>query len=300
MFCGTADDKDKQVGIMFYLIGLGLGDAKDVTVKGLEIIRKCDRVYLESYTSVLTVQQETLEQFYGRSLIVADRELVESNADEILPKREDEDVAFLVVGDPLGATTHTDLVLRAKEKDVQVKVIHNSSILTAVGCCGLQLYSYGEIVSIPYWTDTWRPDSFYEKIASNRQRGLHTLCLLDIKVKEPTSESIAKRKKEYMPPRFMSVDEAASQLIAILDDKIQDGHKDLAFTHQSLAVGLARVGCEDQHIVACSLEDMTRVDLGSPLHCIVIPAEKLHPIELEFLAQYALNKIQFKEMTQSA
>ena len=32
---------------MFYLIGLGLGDPKDVTVKGLEIIKKCDRVYLE-------------------------------------------------------------------------------------------------------------------------------------------------------------------------------------------------------------------------------------------------------------
>jgi len=45
---------------------------------------------------------------------------VEDAADEILPKREDEDVAFLVVGDPFGATTHTDLVLRAKEKDIQV------------------------------------------------------------------------------------------------------------------------------------------------------------------------------------
>lgn len=45
---------------MFYVIGLGLGDAKDVTVKGLEIIRKCDRVYLEAYTSILTVGQEIL------------------------------------------------------------------------------------------------------------------------------------------------------------------------------------------------------------------------------------------------
>ncbi|XP_012063157.1 PREDICTED: diphthine synthase [Atta cephalotes] len=285
---------------MFYVIGLGLGDAKDVTVKGFEIIRKCDRVYLESYTSVLTVQQETLEEFYGRSLIAADRELVENCVDEILPKREDEDVAFLVVGDPFGATTHTDLILRAKEKDIQVKVIHNSSILTAVGCCGLQLYSYGEIVSIPYWMDTWQPDSFYEKIASNRQRGLHTLCLLDIKVKEPTLESIMKKKKEYMPPKFMSVNEAASQLIAILDNKIQDGHKDLAFTQQSLVVGLARVGCEDQHIIACSLQNMTRVNLGPPLHCLVIPAEKLHPLELEFLMQYAFDKDQFKEMIQQS
>ncbi|KAL6423111.1 hypothetical protein ACFW04_010541 [Cataglyphis niger] len=283
---------------MLYMIGLGLGDAKDVTVKGFEIIKRCDRVYLESYTSILTVQQEVLEEFYGRSLIIADRELVENNADEIFPRSEDEDVAFLVVGDPFGATTHTDLILRAKEKNIKVKVIHNTSILTAVGCCGLQLYSYGETISIPYWTDSWSPDSFYEKIAFNRQRGLHTLCLLDIKVKEPTLESILKKKREYMPSRYMSVNEAAHQLIAILDNKIQGGQKDLAFTHQSLAVGLARIGCENQQIVACSLQDMTHVDLGPPLHSLVIPAEKLHPLEIEFLTQYSLNKSQCKEMIQ--
>lgn len=45
---------------MFYIIGLGLGDPKDVTVKGLEIIKACDRVYLESYTSILTCGQVAL------------------------------------------------------------------------------------------------------------------------------------------------------------------------------------------------------------------------------------------------
>lgn len=45
---------------MFYLIGLGLGDAKDITVKGLEIIRKCDKVLLEGYTSILTVGKDVL------------------------------------------------------------------------------------------------------------------------------------------------------------------------------------------------------------------------------------------------
>jgi len=71
-----------------------------------------------------------------------------------------------------------------------------------------------------------------------------------------------------------------------------------AFTNQSLAVGLARVGCEDQRIIACSLQDMVHVDLGPPLHCLVIPAEKLHPLEQEFLTQYALDKDEFKEMMQ--
>lgn len=40
---------------MLHVIGLGLGDATDVTVKGLETIRMCDRVYLESYTSILSI-----------------------------------------------------------------------------------------------------------------------------------------------------------------------------------------------------------------------------------------------------
>lgn len=65
-----------------------------------------------------------------------------------------------------------------------------------------------------------------------------------------------------------------------------------------MTVGLARVGCEDQRVVACSLREMMRVDLGPPLHCLVVPAGKLHPLEIEFLTQYALEKRQFEEMTQ--
>ena len=49
---------------MFYVIGLGLGSAKDITVKGLELIKKCDRVYLEAYTSILTVGKEALVSLY--------------------------------------------------------------------------------------------------------------------------------------------------------------------------------------------------------------------------------------------
>lgn len=45
---------------MLYLVGLGLGDAKDITVKGLEIVRKADLVFLEAYTSILCVGQQVL------------------------------------------------------------------------------------------------------------------------------------------------------------------------------------------------------------------------------------------------
>jgi len=37
------------------------------------------------------------------------------------------------------ATTHADLLLRARERGIGIKVIHNASIMNAVGCCGLQV-----------------------------------------------------------------------------------------------------------------------------------------------------------------
>ena len=149
--------------------------------------------------------------------------MVEQNSDEILQDAKAKDVALLVVGDPFGATTHADIILRAQTQGIPYEVVHNASIMNAVGCCGLQLYSFGETISIPFWTDTWKPDSFYERIIGNRTRGLHTLCLLDIKVKEPTLESLMKKKKDYLPPRFMSVNEAAGQLLEILDNKLKNG-----------------------------------------------------------------------------
>ena len=76
------------------------------------------------------------------------------------------------------ATTHTDLVVRARECGIKVEVVHNASIMNAAGCCGLQLYRFGQTISQVFWTDTWQPDSYYDKIKVNRAAELHTLCLL--------------------------------------------------------------------------------------------------------------------------
>ena len=45
---------------MLYLVGLGLADETDITVKGLQIVKQASRVYLEAYTSVLLVGKEKL------------------------------------------------------------------------------------------------------------------------------------------------------------------------------------------------------------------------------------------------
>ncbi|XP_045160515.2 diphthine methyl ester synthase-like [Mercenaria mercenaria] len=267
---------------MFYLVGLGLGDAKDITVKGLEVVKSAKRVYLEAYTSILTVGKDALESFYGREVILADRDMVETESDALLADSETEDIVFLVVGDPFGATTHTDLVLRARQKGVQYKVIHNASIMNAIGCCGLQLYNFGETVSIVFWDESWKPDSFYDKICTNLQRGMHTLCLLDIKVKEQSIENLMKGRKIYEPPRYMSVSKAAEQLVEIVENKKSDGQTDLLLHEDSICVGVARVGAETQTICTSTLKSMTSCDLGEPLHSLVIPGH-MHPLELDML-----------------
>ncbi|KAF4952406.1 hypothetical protein FGADI_6764 [Fusarium gaditjirri] len=272
---------------MLYLVGLGLSDETDITVKGLEVVKKASRVYLEAYTSILLVEQSVLESYYGRPITVADREMVESNSDEILRNAQNEDVAFLVVGDPFGATTHTDLVLRARELEIPVRTVPNASIMSGIGACGLQLYNFGQTVSMVFFTDTWRPASFYDRIKENRQIGLHTLVLVDIKVKEQSLENMARGRLVYEPPRYMTVGQCAQQML-----EIEDERKEGVYTKDSLAIGAARVGGKTEKFVAGTLEELCSTDeeLGPPLHSLVLLGRRTHELELDYVRQFAVDK----------
>ena len=92
----------------------------------------------------------------------------------------------------LRATTHSDILLRARALKIPTCVIHNASIMNAVGACGLQLYNFGQTVSLVFFTETWKPDSFYYRVRENLSLGMHTLILLDIKVKEQSEENLAR------------------------------------------------------------------------------------------------------------
>eukprot|EP00928_Gymnodinium_smaydae_P064557 TRINITY_DN47852_c0_g1_i1.p1 TRINITY_DN47852_c0_g1~~TRINITY_DN47852_c0_g1_i1.p1 ORF type:complete len:317 (-),score=64.90 TRINITY_DN47852_c0_g1_i1:65-898(-) len=268
--------------MVLWLIGLGLGDEGDITVKGLEVVKKSDYVYLESYTSVLPgLGREELARAYGVSEILeADRDLVESGCEEMLERSKpaDANVAFLVVGDALCATTHTDIWLRARKLGIDVRVVHNASVMSAIAACGLQLYRFGEAISICYWDNNWKPDSYYDKIVRNRQMGLHTLCLLDIKVKERSMENLMKGRDIFEPPRFMSVQEAVQQLREIEETKQQG-----VATADSELVGVARLGRPDQAVVFGKCSELAELDMGAPLHSLVVPAPELHECETEFL-----------------
>ncbi|KAI1759761.1 Diphthine synthase [Hypoxylon sp. FL1150] len=272
---------------MLYLVGLGLSDETDITVKGLEVVKKASRVYLEAYTSILLVDQSVLENYYGRSIVVADREMVESDSDEILRDAQTEDVAFLVVGDPFGATTHTDLVLRARELSIPVQTVPNASIMSGIGATGLQLYNFGQTVSMVFFLDNWRPASFYDRIKENRTIGLHTLVLLDIKVKEQSLENMARGRKIYEPPRYMTVGQCAQQMLEIEEEK-----KEGVYGPDSLAIGAARVGGRTERFVAGTLKQLCEADdaLGPPLHSMVLLGRRAHELERDYTCEFAIDR----------
>ncbi|MBU7042971.1 MAG: diphthine synthase [Theionarchaea archaeon] len=239
---------------MLYVIGLGLNG--DLTVKGMEIAKKCT-VYLESYTSFLPISLSELKNILKKDIILLTRKEVEETQ-EFLNEAAHTDIALLVMGDPLVATTHTELVIEAQKRAIKTEIIHNSSIYSAVGETGLQIYKFGKTVTIPYPEEGYKPTSFYDTILKNREMGAHTLVLLDIQ----------EEQNRYMNPR---------EAMEILEH--------VGYTEDIICV--SRLGMRDQSIVYGQLITLVKITdvWGPPPHCLIIPAS-LHFKETEYVEKF--------------
>jgi diphthine synthase len=131
---------------MLYIIGLGLNE-KSISQEGLDAIKKCKEVYLDNYTVEFPYNIEKLEETIKKKILLANRDFVESF--EIINRAKKEDIALLVYGNPLTATTHISLIQEAKKQKIKSEIIHNASILDAIAETGLQLYKFGKTTSLP-------------------------------------------------------------------------------------------------------------------------------------------------------
>ncbi|MBU3904585.1 MAG: diphthine synthase [Nanoarchaeota archaeon] len=161
---------------MLYLIGLGISDEKGITLKGVEVAKTCD-CFIETYTSKWSGDLRNLERMVGKEIKQLRRSDLEDNQKQFLEKCKKNHVALFVLGDPLAATTHADLVLEARSQGIRVEIIHNTSIFSAIGETGLQLYKMGRTATIPY---SGKLESVKDAIEGNKKLGLHTLLLLDL------------------------------------------------------------------------------------------------------------------------
>ncbi len=235
---------------MLYMIGIGMNDETDITVKGLDRVRNSDYVYLEGYTSKLDVSISKLEEFYGKKIEVCKRDFIE-NGEEIISKAKSSNVAVLIIGDVFSATTHISLFREAKEASVSVEVVNNASVLNAVGITGLELYKFGRVASVPF-IDSSVP---YEVFLENSKLGLHSLFLLDLKPFED---------------KFMECKEAVAYLVS-------KGMED------RMVVVCAKLGSKDyvvKYVKASEVES-----LGVYPQCLIVPG-KMHFMEEEVLESY--------------
>jgi len=244
-------------------IGIGLNDEKDISLKGLDLVKKSDFVYLENYTSKLNCNINYLEKLYGKRIILADRKMVEIEAEKtILQQAKTKEVAFLVVGDVFSATTHMDLFLRAKKLGIKIKIVHNASVLTAIGITGLQLYKFGKITSI----QNENVEVPYDVLKLNQENNLHTLFILDLNQNNNNS---------------LTVNDAIRYLL-----KVEMKRGSRVFTDDTLCIGCTKLGSLDQLIKAGKAASLLKENFKNGMHCLIAPAKKLHFMEEEALKLY--------------
>jgi diphthine synthase len=247
---------------MLTFIGLGLFDLEDISFKGLKAIKKADIILLEEYTSILTgTSPDEMARYYGKGITVLKREDVEQHPETILTTAMTKDVVFLTGGDPMVSTTHIDLRIRAAHMGVTTKIIHGSSIVSAVcGLSGLQNYRFGKSCSLPFPHGKWCPTTPVEVLKKNQEDNLHTLVYLDIQEN-----------------RYMTIHEAVDLLESMV---LRSGFNIPCY------IGIARAGSQKPMVRAGNAEEMKTTDFGGPLHILVIPAG-LHIMEREYLEVFA-------------
>ncbi len=242
-------------------IGLGLNDEKGLTLEGLEAARQADKVFGEFYTSTMpNLQLNKLEDMMGKKVEVLTRtQLEDENGRRILSSAERDRVAFLVPGDPMIATTHVALRLELARKGIESRIIHGASIFSAVcGSTGLQSYKFGKSTSLP--RDEPTPPSVIEVIRENRSRNLHTLLLLELKADGETQLTIG------------------TALV-----KLNRAYREVS---DWLAVGVARLGSQNQQVRAAKASRLGTFDFGAVPHSLVFPG-RLHFMEAEALKAFA-------------
>jgi diphthine synthase len=236
---------------MLYIIGLGLNEM-GITLEGLEATKKCNKVYLDSYTVDFPYETKKLEEIISKKIIILKRDEIES--DFLIKDSIKEDISLLVYGSPLFATTHMSLITEAKKQKINVKIIYSASVFDSIAQTGLQLYKFGKITSIPKWKKNYEPCSFIDIINENMSINAHSLALVDIGLEFKGSlaqlENACKKKKLEI-------------------NKI---------------IVCSNLGSEKTKIIYGDIKNLKKNKINSPF-CIIIPS-KMHFFEKEEVEKF--------------
>ena len=248
-------------------VGLGLHNEKGISLQGMEEAKTADYAFIELYTSLLpNFSIKRFEAMVNKQVrIVSRRDLEEENGALILNAAKRGKTVFLIPGDPFIATTHVSLRIDAEKRGIKTRIVHGASVISAIiGLSGLHNYQFGKTVTVPFPENV--SETPYNVIAQNKKHGLHTLCLLDLKVDEK---------------RFLSINEALTLLLGI-----EQRRKEGIVTASTVAVGVARAGSNSPTLKADFTKELLKHDFGNPPQSLIFPGD-LHFMETEALVTLA-------------
>ena len=243
-------------------VGLGLG-AKGITLEGVEEMVASDIIYLEYYTTPHEPQLlKEVQMATGKSFTIVDRQFVEDGT-RILAEAGGKKVVLAVLGDPMIATTHTELRVRAIRQGIETRVIHSATIASAAASAsGLHSYKFSRTVTVTREA-VGKLTQAYHVLHENLLEGAHTLLLLEYDVQ--SGQGVA------------PADAVAGLLLA------EGNFKRGVVTDSTFAILLSRLGRHDAALAAGTFAELSKREAGGPPHCLVIPG-KLHFTEAEAIS----------------
>jgi diphthine synthase len=247
---------------MLYLVGIGLTKS-DLPAGALDVCNKCE-LYADRYTTYITDERlEQISYLTTKKIKNLERSGMEEKVSEIINEAKEKDIAILIGGDPLIATTHKIIFIAAKKANVPVRVLHATSVLTVLmGESGLDFYRFGQICTISRWTEHYSPISFYETIQKNSKNNLHSIVLLDYDISSNSSLELP-------------------EAIKILQ-KAEDSYKGNIAKEDTKIMVMHKVTFPDEKKVLTTIKAAKELILNDGATSIIIPA-KLSDIEKEII-----------------
>lgn len=256
---------------MLWFVGTGINGYRGLSIAALEVLRKCDIVYIERFTSALSeVDIQGLNSLLQMHTTPVQRWFVEDGRD-LLEEARTKDVALVTYGDPLIATTHGELHSRAAKNSIKTAILHSASGITSIiGESGLHVYKFGRMTTM--MSELYSAVTVYNTIFQNLLSGSHTLILTEYSHNDENKE-----------PFFL---DPSSVFKMLLD--AEQAHKHEIFSGDTFSVVASRVGMQDQKIISGKVKSLMKVEFGIGPHSVIVTGA-LHFTETQALASVTQN-----------
>lgn len=255
---------------MLWFVGTGINGYRGLSLAALDVLKKCDTIYVERFTSALSDDDLSgLRLVVGKEIRPVQRSFVEDGR-EILENARKSEIALVTYGDPLIATTHSELRSRAAKSSIKTAALHSASGITSIiGETGLHAYKFGRMVTM--MSEPQSAISVYNTIFENLLAGNHTFILT-----EYSHDEIGK-------PFFL---DPASVFKMLLD--VERDQKHQIFSDATFVIVASRIGLTDQRIISGSVGTLANVGFGTGPHSVIVTGS-LHFTESEAIAALTEN-----------